>query len=208
MPRPGVYRLCPTQVAPSADQLSSHCVGFCKEFEVESVAAQQAPENGVGSSTAPASAAASAEPSPRTPEAPDVRAQAGCSAPAYCQCGRHWCCRECCGGASDGGMCRPLSHLLPCLQAQHLVAAEVPLRRTTTSNTAPRALMTFRGCPRPLGATIVLRGSDAAGKSLPGCLGSCCPCLPCPAHAGVGGLCRRGTHPQRCCSVPPQSSGR
>ena len=138
----------------------------------------------------------------------DVRAQAGCSAPAYCQCGRHWCCRECCGGASDGGMCRPLSHLLPCLQAQHLVAAEVPLRRTTTSNTAPRALMTFRGCPRPLGATIVLRGSDAAGKSLPGCLGSCCPCLPCPAHAGVGGLCRRGTHPQRCCSVPPQSSGR
>lgn len=66
--------------------------------------------------------------------------------------------------------------MLPWLQAQHLVASEAPLRRAATFSNAPRALMTFRGCPRPLGATIVLRGSDAAGKRLRHCLRSSCAC--------------------------------
>lgn len=64
----------------------------------------------------------------------------------------------------------------PWLQGQHLVGDPAALRRAATLGSAtaaaaavaggggsggPRALMRFRGCPRPLGATILLRGSDA-----------------------------------------------
>lgn len=174
MPRAPFPGGIPVQVAPSSDELSSHCVGFCKEFEVESASAQQAQQaqqasqqhaNGASALDVPASAAASTEPSPRTPVAPDVRPQARCYGLATAAG----------AGAEAGGkatvplVCAHVLHALPTwrlllLQAQHLVASEAPLRRASTFSTGPRALMVFRGCPRPLGSTIVLRGSDAAGK--------------------------------------------
>lgn len=49
-------------------------------------------------------------------------------------------------------------------QGQHLVADAATLRRSGAAGAAgsgPRTLMLFRGCPRPLGSTILLRGSDA-----------------------------------------------
>lgn len=63
------------------------------------------------------------------------------------------------------------SYALPSLSLQgHLVAdaaalASASLRKTQSAAgqqpAGPRALMTFSGCPRKLGSTIVLRGSDA-----------------------------------------------
>lgn len=59
----------------------------------------------------------------------------------------------------------PILPLSPCFQGQHLLADAATLRRAATFGAASggaRALMLFRGCPRPLGSTIVLRGSNAA----------------------------------------------
>ncbi len=56
------------------------------------------------------------------------------------------------------------STALSLLQGQHLVADAATLRRGGAAGAAgsgPRTLMLFRGCPRPLGSTILLRGSDA-----------------------------------------------
>lgn len=56
------------------------------------------------------------------------------------------------------------------LQGHHLVADAAALRRAaaagaagggSSSSSGPRTLMLFRGCPRPLGSTILLQGSDA-----------------------------------------------
>ena len=53
----------------------------------------------------------------------------------------------------------PPGHAPP--QAQHLVADAAALfRRSAGSSASTRALMSFRGCPRPLGSTVVLRGGD------------------------------------------------
>ncbi|PRW32495.1 FAB FYVE-domain PI-3,4-kinase [Chlorella sorokiniana] len=100
-------------VAPSVDQLSSHCIGFCKEFEVESL------PSAAGAAAAAAAATGGAEASPHASEGSD---------------------------------------------AQHLVVDAAALRRSGAAGAAgsgPRTIMLFRGCPRPLGSTILLRGSDA-----------------------------------------------
>jgi hypothetical protein len=75
----------PPQVAPSLDQLTSHCIGFCKSFEVESPAAAPAPASGAHS--AAGTAAVSTEASPRS-DLPEVR-RCAVSYPRLC------CCRGC-----------------------------------------------------------------------------------------------------------------
>lgn len=54
------------QVAPSVDQLSGHCIGFCKEFEVESL------PSAAGAAGAAAAAVGGTEASPHANEGSDV----------------------------------------------------------------------------------------------------------------------------------------
>eukprot|EP00887_Chlorella_sp_A99_P005551 scaffold1.g5551.t1 len=141
------------EVAPSVDQLSTQCVGTCKEFEVESWHPMPTTSSmnllgGVAAGAAAGSAAAS---------------------PA---------------GASHGGGATPITDasepgeaplttagsfdlLGPAAAPAALAAAPAALAGAAAARLAPaapgpRPLMVFSGCPRPLGAAILLRGADAA----------------------------------------------
>ena len=101
------------EVAPSLEGLNGRCVGFCREFEVASLAAGL-------------QAAGAAEQAPPQPQAADAVAAEQPEAQAA-------------AAAADGSA----------------------LQRAP----GPKSIMLFKGCPRQLGCTILLRGMDAAELS-------------------------------------------
>ena len=96
------------EVAQSLEGLNGRCVGFCREFEVASLAGLQAASAAAEQAASQPAAAAAAE-QPEATAAPD-------------------------GGAP---------HKAP----------------------GPKSIMLFKGCPRQLGCSILLRGMDAAELS-------------------------------------------
>ena len=180
--------LAPRQVAPSLDQLSSQCIGTCKEWTVESLAACAPPAslfqsassgnllpqagptapaltsstaaspNGGGSSSGSSVGEAMSE---RAFSEPVAIPGSGASLAAHPRtlAAGEW------GPTGPGslvhGSLGPTGPPPPGLGGR--AAGPATTQSVSAGTGAPRALMTFAGCPRPLGCTIVLRscGSDA-----------------------------------------------
>ncbi|GAB4817632.1 hypothetical protein N2152v2_004678 [Parachlorella kessleri] len=121
-----IARCTDAEVVPSLAQLNSHSLGFCKEFDVESLLPPGQPGSLSGPQLAKVSMSRTGQLNSSVPGSPSAAAAAA---------------------AQEQG---------------HLIADAAALRRQPQPRSGPNSLMLFKGCPRPLGCSIVLRGGDAS----------------------------------------------